>query len=239
MTRKINEVWNLICSYDSLYVAWREVRKGKGDKRHILKYESNLVKNLSDLEKSLLDGTYLTKPHYEFNLFDGKPRLIQAPHLDDRIVQHSVCNALRFPLQQKLIHHTYSCLIGRGTHRCTFQFSKYIKNNKYKYALKLDIKKFFYSINHDALLKELSRHIKCKKTLNLLKMFIKANGGEVGIPIGASTSQILANIALNPLDHYARRKLGINTYMRYCDDMIALFPTAKEANQVFYMLTNF
>jgi hypothetical protein len=45
----------------------------------------------------------------------------------------------------------------------------------------------------------------------------------------ASTSQILANLALNPLDHYARRELGIDTYLRYCDDMVAVFEDRDQA----------
>jgi RNA-directed DNA polymerase len=49
-------------------------------------------------------------------------------------------------------------------------------------------------------------------------------------PIGASTSQIMANMALNPVDHFARRELKLDTYLRYCDDMIALFETAAEAH---------
>ena len=238
MTRKIRNIWEPICNYESLYVAWREVRSGKGNKPQILKYESNLPINLLSLESRLLSGEYCPKPHYEFHLFDGKPRLIQAPHLEDRIVQHSVCNVLRFPLQKRLIHHTYSCLVGRGTHKCSEQFEKYIKNPRWKYALKMDVSKFFYSIDHETLISELEKHIGCKKTLKILKFFIKSNSSATGIPIGASTSQILANMALNPLDHYARRDLGINTYMRYCDDMIALFPAHSEAEEAFNKLKN-
>lgn len=87
-----------------------------------------------------------------------------------------------------------------------------------------------HSINHELLYAELCRHIDCRNTLALLWQYIKVNGGECGIPIGASTSQIMANMALSPIDHYARRELKLNTYLRYCDDMIALFDTATEAH---------
>jgi hypothetical protein len=105
-----------------------------------------------------------------------------------------------------------------------------LRNPRWKYYLSLDISKFFYSINHDALYAEMCRHIKCKPTLDLLWQYITINGNGVGIPIGASTSQIMANMALNPVDHFARRELKLGTFLRYCDDMIALFETAAEAH---------
>ena len=230
MPHKLGNLWPQIANYDALLDAWKEVRSGKGTKRLILQYESNIAVNLSRLEEKLLSGRYKPRPHYEFWIKDPKPRLIQAPFLEDRIVQHSVCNALRVPLQQRLITYTYSCLIGRGTHRCSKQFHVYLKDRRLKYYLSLDIRKFFYSINHQALFQEMQRHIKCKRTLELLWRYITVNGGDCGIPIGASTSQIMANMALNPLDHFARRELKLNTYLRYCDDMIALFETAEQAN---------
>lgn len=230
MPHKIGNLWSQIANYDALTDAWREVRSGKGTKPQILCYESNLAVNLSRLEAQLLACEYQPSQHYEFWIKDPKPRLIQAPFLEDRIVQHAVCNALRVPLQQRLIFHTYSCLIGRGTHRCSAELQRMLRNPRWKYYLSLDISKFFYSINHDALYAEMCRHIKCKPTLDLLWQYISINGSGVGIPIGASTSQIMANMALNPVDHFARRELKLDTFLRYCDDMIALFETAAEAH---------
>lgn len=230
MPHKLGNLWPQIADYDALLDAWREVKKGKASKPNILAYQSNLALNLSRLEAKLQACEYQPSQHYEFWIKDPKPRLIQAPFLEDRIVQHAVCNALRVPLQQRLIFHTYSCLIGRGTHRCSAELQRQLRNPRWKYYLSLDISKFFYSINHKALYAEMCRHIKCKPTLNLLWQYISVNGGDCGIPIGASTSQIMANMALNPLDHYARRELKLGTYLRYCDDIIALFETAADAH---------
>jgi RNA-directed DNA polymerase len=232
MPHKLGNLWEQIADYDALLDAWREVKQRKSLKVNILRYQSNLACNLSRVERKLRDGSYKPRPHFEFWINDPKPRLIQAPHLEDRIVQHSVCNALREPLTRRLIFHTYSCLIDRGTHRCSNQLQTYLRDRRWKYYLSMDISKFFYSIDHKALFAEMSRHIKCKRTLDLLWQFITVNGGDgVGIPIGASTSQIMANMALNPLDHFARRELKLGTYLRYCDDMIALFDTADGAQR--------
>lgn len=230
MPHKLSNLWPQIADYDALLDAWKDVKKSKTTKPNILAYQSNLAVNLSQLERKLQDGEYQPSQHYEFWIKDPKPRLIQAPFLEDRIVQHAVCNALRIPLQQRLIFHTYSCLIGRGTHRCSAELQSQLRNPRWKYYLSLDISKFFYSINHKVLYAEMCRHIKCKRTLDLLWRYISISGDGVGIPIGASTSQIMANMALNPIDHFARRELKLGTYLRYCDDMIALFETAAEAH---------
>jgi hypothetical protein len=230
MPHKLGNLWPQIADYDALLEAWKEVKKSKTTKPNVLAYQSNLAVYLSRLEAKLKAQEYRPTLHYEFWIKDPKPRLIQAPFLEDRIVQHAVCNALRVPLQQRLIFHTYSCLIGRGTHRCSAELQRMLRNPRWKYYLGLDISKFFYSIGHQALYAEMCRHIKCKPTLNLLWQYITINGGGVGIPIGASTSQIMANMALNPVDHFARRELKLGTYLRYCDDMIALFETAAEAH---------
>jgi retron-type reverse transcriptase len=233
---KIKNIWPSITSYDGLLAAWKEVRSGKGTKDLVLKYESNLACNLSRLETRLVSGEYKPKRHYEFYISDPKSRLIQAPALSDRIVQHSVCNAIRIPIQNRLIYDTYSCLIGRGTHAASNRLLGFLKDKTYKYYLSLDISKFFYSIDHYHLLAEIKRHIGCGKTLHLLEQFITANNEDVGIPIGASTSQIMANLALNPIDHFAKRVLKSSTYLRYCDDMMMLFPTAAEANQAMQLI---
>lgn len=239
MPQKINGTWEQICTFESLHRAWREVKRGKSERGVVLRYENDLARNLERVLESLRDGSYEPKPHYEFILYDNKERLIQAPHLEDRIVQHAVCNAIRLPVQSKLIDHTYSCLIGRGVHRCSDQLSRYLRSEEYTYYLKADVKKFFYSIDHDMLMSEVKRIFKCQKTINLLDMFVKINNitGH-GIPIGASTSQILANLSLNPLDHYARRELKLNTYLRYCDDMVALFKTKEEATDALLALNS-
>lgn len=230
MPKKINKTWEQICTFESLHKAWREVKRGKSERGIVLRYENDLACNLERVLISLREGTYRPKPHYEFILYDNKERLIQAPHLEDRIVQHAVCNAIRLPVQSKLIDHTYSCLIGRGVHRCSDQLSSYLRSEKYTYYLKADVRKFFYSIDHEMLMSEVRRIFKCERTIELLDLFVHVNSltGQ-GIPIGASTSQILANLSLNPLDHYAKRELKLGTYLRYCDDMLALFQTKEEA----------
>lgn len=209
-------------SYEALFDAWNEVKQSKSSHYPILKYEQNLAVNLDNLSSRLKNNTYSPKPLRSFYVFEPKKRLIEAPDVEDRIVQHALLNIIRPIIEKRFISQTYACRRFKGTHNCSDQLKNYLIGYKNSgYCLKLDIHKFFYSIDHSILETQLKKIIKCKETLRLLKMFYD-NDATVGLPLGNVTSQILANLALNDVDHYIKRELKIKHYIRYMDDMILL-----------------
>ena len=98
---------------------------------------------------------------------------------------------------------------------------------KYKtyYILKCDISKFFASIDHEIMKKEIKRRIKDKDALKIVFDIIDSN--TEGLYIGSMTNQILAIFYLNDMDHFIKEKLKINYYVRYQDDFL-LFHESKE-----------
>lgn len=221
--RRVGNLFNKWANYQSLLNAFYEVRKGKSYHNSLLKYERNLAVNLSNLLKKIQNGTYQPRPFREFKIYDPKTRVIQAPHLEDRIVQHAIINVIREPIHSRFIHQTFACIKGRGTHKANKVLQKYIQQIKGKgFYLKLDISKYFYSIDHTILMKKLNRIIKCTKTLEFIKIFITQGGGTVGIPIGSVLSQTFANLMLNDVDHYIKRELKRSWMVRYMDDIIIL-----------------
>jgi len=99
---------------------------------------------------------------------------------------------------------------------------------KNKWYLKCDIKKYFYSINHETLLNILKKQIIDEQLNQLIKKII-TNGGEQGkgLPIGNLTSQFFANLYLNELDFYIKQELRQKYYIRYMDDFV-IFANDKE-----------
>ena len=78
------------------------------------------------------------------------------------------------------------------------------------------IKKFFNSIDHAVIYKTVQRLIKDQETLGLFRNIIDASGDQgVGLPIGNLTSQWLANLLLDRLDHFVKEALRIPGYVRY------------------------
>ena len=90
------------------------------------------------------------------------------------------------------------------------------------FALKLDVKKFFESVDHQILLNLLRKKIKDEEFMILIKNILSSFSKEKGIPIGNLTSQIFANVYLNELDKFMKQTLGIKYYIRYCDDFVIL-----------------
>lgn len=216
------------CSYEALLEAFEEVKKGKSYHHSILQFENDLAVNLNRILESLENNTYEVKPVRSFYVHDPKERLIQAPHIEDRIVQHAVANAVRDLIERRFVDSSFACRRDKGTHRASDLLKRYLVNYKGNgYFLKIDISKYFYSIDHQVVENLLRKIIKCEPTIQLLKKFFQNESGK-GLPLGSVTSQILANLVLNPVDHHIKRVLKCRHYIRYMDDMIVLGATKEE-----------
>ncbi len=107
------------------------------------------------------------------------------------------------------------------------------------YVLKMDIKKFFYNIDHEILFKIMKNHISDKKLLNFTKLLIDSDDETIGIPIGNYTSQFFANIYLDRLDKFIKNKLKIKYYVRYMDDFVLLVKDKEEAKKLYLVISEF
>ena len=124
------------------------------------------------------------------------------------------------------IYDSYACRKGKGNLKAIKRAQKFARQNVY--YLKLDIKKYFESIDHNIALKLLLKKIKDRDVIimfqNILETYQTKTGK--GLPIGNLISQHLANYYLSMFDHWIKEHLGIKAYLRYMDDFI-LFRTDK------------
>lgn len=120
---------------------------------------------------------------------------------------------------KNFIKHTYACIKGRGIHLLAKNIKKVLTKypDKTKYCLKLDIQKFYPSIDHNILMKQLNRKIKDKKLLKLLQEIVDS---VKGVPIGNYLSQFFANFFLSTLDHWMKEEVRCKFYYRYSDDIV-------------------
>ena len=157
---------------------------------------------------------YRLSPYNCFIVKEPKERLIMYNSFRDKIVQHSLCdNVLEPYLSKTFIYDNYASQKGKGTHfgldRLKYFMSRYYRQNGADgWVLKCDIRKYFYSINHDVLKEQLRRLIKDRDVLWLLDMIIDSTEGP-GIPIGNHTSQWFAVLYLSGMDHMIKERLGI------------------------------
>jgi|SRR3989344_1693357 len=219
--------YNNLISIENLFQAWDKFKKGKRKKIDVGFFELSLETNLFDLHEKLKSKTYTHGKYTSFNIYDPKFRHIHKAEVLDRIVHHAIVSVLDPIFDKTFIYNSYSCRINKGTHRAVKKLFKFIReaSENYKHScfvLKLDIKKFFESVDHNVLLSIIQGRIRDEDTLWLLKNILKSFSKEKGIPIGNLTSQLFANIYLNKLDQFVRQKLRIKYYIRFADDFIIL-----------------
>ncbi|MBY0055187.1 group II intron reverse transcriptase domain-containing protein [Brevibacillus agri] len=234
----MTNLYDQIIDFTNIEKAYKQTQKGarKFRKDSIL-FGMYKEMNLVDLWRDLKTGKYRVGEYIRFKVYEPKERIVSAPRIRDKIVQFAAHTVIKDIYKPVFIKDSYACLEGRGTHRAVDAVQRYMRACKRKYGdgwiVKVDVSKFFYSIDRDILKRILRKKIKCRKTLWLLDMIIDSSPeGEAGIPLGNVTSQDFANIYLNEVDQYVKRYLGVRWYVRYMDDMIAVVPTREEAKEL-------
>ena len=219
-----------IITPERVFKAWEEFSKGKRGKIDVVIFERNLEYNLFMLYELLKNKTYKHGGYKAFYIRDPKIRHIHKACVQDRVVHHLTSQALERIFEPTFYNHSYSCRKNKGTHKGIAAFIKLTRkasrnNTTPLYVLKCDIKKFFASVDHEVLLKILSKSIKDSDFMWLLNEIVfsfETDGIAKGMPIGNLTSQLFANIYMNPLDQYMKHELKIKYYIRYADDFVVL-----------------
>lgn len=231
------DIFQKIASLEHLVLAWDEFRRGKQWKKDVMQFEIDLESNLFQLHRDLIMQKYEHSPYSAFYINDPKQRHIHKATVRDRIVHHAVFSVLNPIFEPTFIPTSFSCRIGKGTHKGVETLSMMLRqvsrnNTRPCFALKCDINKFFASIDHDVLFSMLRRRIGDDRALWLLKDIIDsfiANPANIfyrtGLPIGNLTSQLFANIYLNEFDQFVKRDLQIENYVRYTDDFVIVTNT--------------
>ncbi len=205
--------------------AWGNFKCNKKAKKDVQVFERDLMKNILELYQVLKIKTYKHSNYTHFKINDPKPRDIHKASVRDRVVHHLLYEFLYPFFNNTFISDSYSCRLGKGTHKGLYKFRSYIlkvsKNRtKQCFVLKCDIKKFFANIDQDILKEILRKKIKDQDLINLLDNII--DSFNQGLPLGNLTSQLLVNIYMNEFDQYVKHKLKVKYYIRYADDFVIL-----------------
>lgn len=207
---------------ENLRLADEKARKGKKHSRGVRLFDRNREKNLEKLRDLLLSGDYHTSRYTFFQVRDPKERTIaRLPYYPDRIVHHAIMNIVEPIFTRLYTADTYACIKGRGGHKARHKIMEALRKDPdgTKYCLKLDIRKYYPSVDHEVLKAILRRKIKDQRTLRLFDEIIDS---APGLPIGNYLSQTLANVYLAYFDHYVKEVLGVRYYYRYVDDIVVL-----------------
>jgi RNA-directed DNA polymerase len=246
MARSYDDLFLQLTSFANLHLAYLKAAKGKRGKPPVATFEFHLEENLLKLMEELTNQTFRPGTYYSFYIRDPKHRLISAAPFQDRVVHHALCNLIEPIFERTFIGDSYANRVGKGTHKALDKAQAWSKI--YPYVLQCDIRQFFPSIDHEILQYILRRKIGDNKVLWLCNQILTSGVGVLaneydmvyfpdddlfaisrprGLPIGNLTSQFWANVYLNELDQFVKRKLHCKPYLRYVDDFL-LFAHSKK-----------
>lgn len=229
-------------SNENLMLAYKNARKSRKSKSEVYLWDVNCEENLLKLKKDLEWRTYIHGNYKNIILFDSKKRYINSPIFRDHILHHMIHNILYPVFDKKLINHTYACRKWFWSHKAVKDLKNMCINSWNDiYYLKMDISKYFYSINHDKLKQIIFKHIKnidlqyaititidSYKTNNQFDNLFESDSKYIKnknkwLPIWSILSQLLANIYLHKLDEFVKHTLKVREYLRYMDDFLLLW----------------
>jgi RNA-directed DNA polymerase len=236
--KRINNLYQKICSVENLQLADSIARKGKLNQPGVTRHDQDRDNNLQQLHEMLINKIYKTSQYTTFTIYEPKERIIfRLPYFPDRIVHHAVMNILEPIFVSIFTSDTYSCIKKRGIHAAAQAVTLALKDIPgTQYCLKLDIKKFYPNVDHEILKQLLRRKIKDQDLLWLLDEIIDSADG---LPIGNYLSQYFANFYLTYFDHWIKEDLQVKYYFRYADDMVILSDNKIYLHQLLADIKNY
>ena len=247
--KRIGNLWDEFRSWPNLLLAARRARQRKRYRLNVQRFEFDREFCLVSLQRRLDEGQWKPGRYTTFEIRDPKPRLVSAACYTDRVVHHALCNVLEPHFERRFIFDSYACRRGKGTLAALQRAHKFCR--QFPYVLKLDIQKYFPSIDHQILLDTISRIFRDPRILQLVELIVRQHdapssaphwfpGDDLltpaerprGLPIGNQTSQFFGNVMLDPFDHFVKETLRIRGYVRYADDMLVFANSAVELHQL-------
>lgn len=231
-----NNLFDKITDPLNIEAAIQKAAKGKRRKHSVRRALKNPQEIAAKISAELKTGTWRpVQQHNAREINDGialKKRIIVCPQfIREQVVHHSVMRICAPLFLRKFYRYSCGSIPGRGREFASKHISKMLLDRKNtKYFVKLDVKKFFDSVSPLYAFREIRRTIRDKRTLLLFAKILRANKVRMpdssirrgGVPIGFYTSPWIANVLLNPLDHYLKEQCGVAVVVRYVDDILLM-----------------
>lgn len=217
--RSVGGIAARVLAWDNLRLATWKALKGCRRSREAVAFVGNLETRLTGLREQLASGRLDVGQFSRFTVFDPKQRDIFAPAFHERVLHHAIMNACEPVLDRRLIHDCCACRKGLGQRRAIQRAEVFA--GRHAFFLKLDIRRYFDSIDHGIVLTQLARLFRERQVIGWFEQILGTYRTQTGrgLPIGSLISQHVANSYLAPLDRLVKEDLRIPGYVRYMDDV--------------------
>jgi RNA-directed DNA polymerase len=226
-----------------VWEAYQRVKLNKGsggvDGVEMEEFEKDVKNNLYKLWNRMSSGSYFPKPVklVEIPKEDGGVRPLGIPTIEDRIAQMVAVLVMEPKMESHFHEDSYGYRKGKSAHQALEVTRR--RCWRYNWAVDLDISKYFDSIDHELLIKAVSRHTDVKWVLLYISRWLtvpyQLKGREKvernkGVPQGSVIGPLLSNLFLHySFDEWMRRTYPNHPFERYVDDAIIHCSTEEEA----------
>ncbi|QUH27177.1 group II intron reverse transcriptase/maturase [Serpentinicella alkaliphila] len=200
-----------------------------------------VVNHWLNIKTRLLEGKYIPSPvrRVEIPKPDGGTRLLGIPTVLDRMIQQAIARELNKIYEPTFSERSYGF---RHAHMAISKAKEYI-NEGNRWVVDMDLEKFFDKVNHDILMERLSRRIKDKRVIRLIRKYLESGimieglkvSSEEGTPQGGPLSPLLSNIMLDEIDKELEGR-G-HRFCRFADDCNIYVKSKKAGIRVMESMT--
>ena len=235
-TRKARHIYQYLYEPDNLLHCVEKSQVRKHRNRAVVKFNERYYENVDRLYWMLRNEEYVPGPLRERTIWEPKERVLKIPpYFPDRIIDHCVVSVAEPILMQSFIAQTYSCIKGRGIHGCLEDIVKAVRRDPEgtRYALVMDVHKYYDSIDHAILKKKYRRKIADDSMLKIMDSIVDCKKDVKGLPIGRYTSQMFGNFYLTDFGHFALEVLKVHYLYIYMDNIVILGSDKARLHDVF------
>ena len=230
--KRVNNIYNDITDIDVIMDMYDKViHKNMKNKRKLEYFDNYYCENLKAIKEELMTKQYEPKKYNIFLIREPKYRIIMGQNVPDKIVNHLVAKYFLVPYFEKdFITTNVATRKGMGTHYGLKLFKQYYNNMKINhnkfYVLKFDIKKYFYSLDHNIIKELIRRKIKDRDVINLIDKIIDL------------TDKEYVNIKINKLKENRMKKIQDSNTLKQIQEIPTYeqgkgFPIGNMTSQFF------
>ena len=230
--KRQGQVIEKMIRFDNLLLAYYKAAKGKRHLAYVQDFESELDTRIGEIQDWLSQGLMPPGDYRNFTIYDPKERVITVAPFSHRVIHHAIMNVCGDKFDHQQFFHSYACRRYKGSHAAV----KWVQTKMFcgNYYLKLDIRKYFDSVEHAILLQQLERLFKDRVLIRLFEDVVAKGSPHPGkgLPIGNLTSQFFANHYLACFDRWIKQEQHQSKYVRYMDDMLILGLSKEAAKEL-------